>query len=117
MISQRGDGSSKLPKSNIGVNAQQLTHVDMLSGNTIRAAVDQYIVLVPTPEAYVLHKMIINNQRKLKEEKDRLKIQGLLPFLDEQKLCKIYQQQLTKKEQTMVNTYCRNYQLELLNVI
>ena len=64
LINQRGDGNTKLPRTNIGVNAEQLTHLDVLKDFPIICVVNETAFIVPAPEAYILQKMIINHERK-----------------------------------------------------
>ena len=108
LISQRGDGTKKLPRTNIGVNAQQLTHLNILARNTVSTSYNGLNVIVPEPEAYVLQKMAINHLRRIKAEPDRQKIYGLLPYLDETRLNCIYQQ-LSTKEKTRCAAYMSEY--------
>ena len=58
-------------------------------------------VIVPTPEAYTIHKMIINSERKYKAEKDLISVKYLWNFLDRNKFEDI-RETLTKKERNRV---------------
>ena len=70
---------------------------------------------IPQPEAYVLHKIVINPQREKKAEKDRAAILNLLPFLDRDKFKTVFAC-LTKKEQTTVKKYFAEHpELDLLS--
>lgn len=104
LIAQKGSGESPALKTNLGVTAQALRHLDLLKTNSIEAEYLGIKVNVPLPEAFVLHKMIINDERKDKMEKDRIVINRMykhlnIPVFND--LCKA----LTKKEQTAVKNY------------
>ena len=113
LVPQSGDGKRKLVRSNIGVNPSPVTHLDMLVKNLEVLEYNGYMVQVPSPEAYVLHKMVINDRRKNKAESDRDKINSLIPFLNSDVVQRIYDG-LTKKEQKMFREYCNTYNLDLL---
>lgn len=108
LIAQKGNGTQKLPRTNIGVNAQQLTHIDMLVRHTRQAILDEYRLIVPTPEAYAIHKMIINHTRKGKALSDREKIDILIPYLNQEELNAVYNE-LSKKETKYLSEYINNY--------
>jgi hypothetical protein len=59
---------------------------------------------VPRPEAYVLHKMMIQKERLRKSEKDLAAIQSLLPHLDMHFYSQL-RSGLTKTEQREVLRY------------
>jgi hypothetical protein len=62
------------------------------------------MITVPIPEAYLLHKIIINSERKIKAEKDLNAILNLLKHIDMAK-CKEILLTLTKKEKNIVRTF------------
>ena len=67
-----------------------------------------HVVTVPIPEAYTIHKMIINSERGKKAEKDAHAVENMLPLLDEEKLNKIFSS-LSKKEEARVRTFAETY--------
>ena len=71
--------------------------MEILFSNTIETVCLGYSVLVPTPEAYAVHKMIINIQRKNKAKKDINAVLGIWPYLDKIKVSRLLSE-LTKKE-------------------
>ena len=95
----------------MGVTAQALRHLDILSGNTVSLECLGHIVTVPTPEAYVVHKMVINEERGAKAEKDAAAIEHLIAFLDSEKL-KAVLRGLSKKERARVETFIARRGLE-----
>ena len=104
LILQRGAGDMGTLKTNLGVNAQALRHVASLKEFTETVHLFDMDILVPQPEAYALHKMVINTQRGNKAEKDREAIANLLPYLDMEKLRTIHQT-LTKKERGIADAF------------
>lgn len=102
---QVGDGSRKLPRTKIGVNAQQISHLTLLKEFTIKVDIDGMIIRVPAPEAYVLQKMVVNDMRGIKAKKDRLHIERIMPYLNDDQFRKC-QTHLTKKESKMYTNYC-----------
>lgn len=104
LISQKGNGESAALKTNLGVTAQALRHLDLLKGNTIAIEYLGIEVVLPEPEAFVLHKMIINHQRKEKIEKDKNVINRMYRHLDMERF-KSLQESLTKKERKAIAEY------------
>ena len=82
LIGKRGAGVEPSLKTNIGVTAQALRHLDMLSSNTTAVLCLGHLVHVPIPEAYAVHKMVINEERGTKAEKDMAAVSSITPFLD-----------------------------------
>ena len=99
-----GAGREPALKTNIGVTAQALWHMDVILKNTIEVRCFNHIMTVPAPEAYVIHKMIINGERGKKAEKDAHAVENLLPLLDEKRLTKAFGS-LSKKEKARVRTF------------
>lgn len=104
IISKRGAGNEASVKTNLGVTAQSLRHLDILAKYTKIVDFFDMNIEVPLPEAFVIHKIIINNQRKEKKEKDRIAIKSIYQHIDKAKfneICKI----LTVKEQKAISNY------------
>lgn len=112
LIAQKGDGSRDIKKSSLGVKPQQLTHIGFVKNNYLTVEHNGLGINIPYPEAYVLQKMIINDRRKSKAEADRLKIDNMLPFLDNARFTNIYNQ-LFPKEKKKVDLYIKQYCPEL----
>ena len=104
LISQKGKGQQPALKTNLGITAQALRHLELLNSNTITVEYMGINVIVPEPEAFVLHKMIINSERKDKMEKDQLVINHMYGHLNKEKFATL-REKLTKKEQKAVNVY------------
>lgn len=108
LIGKMGAGKEPALKTNIGVTAQALWHMDVILKNTIKVRCFNHIVAVPTPEAYAIHKMIINGERGKKAEKDARAVNNLLPLLNEEKLTKTFGS-LSKKEKARVRTFAETH--------
>lgn len=104
LIEQKGSGLDPIIKTNIGVNAQALRNMDVLSSNTIKTNVFDYSLTVPVPEAYILHKMVINRERKGKTEKDKEGILNLFNHINKDKFLEIYDS-LGSKPKVKVNEF------------
>ncbi len=63
-------------------------------------------LLHDTPEAFTVHKIIINGQRGSKSEKDIRAIENILPYISEEKLDEIISN-LTKKEKKAYDEYMK----------
>ena len=78
--------------------------MDILLKNTIEVDFLNIPITVPTPEAYVLHKMIINNERGIKKDKDKEAIIFLYPHLDKNSINKL-RSDLSKKENKSIEQF------------
>lgn len=104
LIEQKGSGVDPVIKTNLGVNAQALHHVGMLKQHTITVPLFDMNITVPTPEAYTVHKIVINGSRGKKSEKDMNAVQNILPYLDHEKI-NIVIESLTKKERVIAEKF------------
>ncbi|TEB08609.1 hypothetical protein Psch_02175 [Pelotomaculum schinkii] len=106
----------------LGIKAAGLRHLDILIQWTTTLFIRLYQLLVPLPEAYVLHKLVINNKRLqgMKQKKDLMSIEELLPFIKSSgqnlaKLKEIYDNGLTRNERALVDTTCKANLIRLFN--
>lgn len=104
LILQQGAGDTQTLKTNLGVNAQALRHLSVLKEFTITVHLFDMDIHIPQPEAYVLHKIAINEQRNKKAEKDRAAVLNLLPHLERTAFMRVYEY-MTKKEQAAVRDF------------
>ena len=102
LIGQQGSGEMKTLKTNLGVTAQALRHMGILLSNLTCVKFDAFNVNVPYPEAYVVHKMVINKQRGKKIEKDRIAIQNIWQYVNKDRIVSIINM-LSKKERKSFN--------------
>ena len=112
LIGKIGAGEELSLKTNVGVTAQAIRHLNILSGNAVEVFYGGHIVQVPNPEAYAVHKMVINSQRGRKAEKDARAIIGLWQYLDRSRLGTVLAG-LTKKERLRAEEFMRNHGLAL----
>lgn len=68
LINKIGAGLESTLKTNLGVTAQSLRHLNILSANTINVSYIGMNITIPEPEAYAVHKMVINLERGRKQE-------------------------------------------------
>lgn len=108
LIEQKDAGADPVLETNIGVTAQALRHMDLLKKFSVDLNVFEMNITVPVPEAYVIHKIIINKKRGKKAEKDRQAIERLMPFTDKRKFEEIIES-LTKSEKKTVEEYLRSF--------
>lgn len=102
---QLGSGEERYMKTNLGVTAQALRHLNILASNKMEVEYLGLKVLIPKPEAFALHKMIINPERKPeKAQKDKEAIINMYPFLDKDVFNEI-KSTLSKKELKTVETF------------
>ena len=66
---------------NTRIYAESLPYVDIFSGNFIEVDFDGIKVKVATPASYILQKLLINEERKEKAEKDINSIKEVLVFV------------------------------------
>lgn len=86
LLPKRGAGKEASMKTSFGVTAQTLRHLEVLINNTIVVEYFCMQLIVPCPEAFVLHKMMIQKERRGKAEKDRAAISGMYPHLNNKRL-------------------------------
>ncbi len=101
----------------LGIRAEGLRHTDLLVRNAITIDIRSMKINVPTPQAYLLQKIIINKQRRNKAQKDYLGIENLLEnirtsVLESQRLKDLYIT-LTKKQKNIIDGFLKDNLLEL----
>lgn len=105
LILQRGAGDMPVLKTNLGVNAQALRHMSMLTSDSISVNMFGMSITVPSPEAYAIHKLVINRQRGGKAEKDQEALKNIIPHLNFDKMNALYST-LSKKERKDADYTC-----------
>lgn len=69
LVPEKGKGIDKpYPLPKLGVNAQTLRFLDLLSDNTIKIKIEDFYLTLPHPANFALHKLIVS-QRRDKEDK------------------------------------------------
>lgn len=110
LISQYGSGEKQVIETNLGVNAQALRHLSSLKDFTINLSLFDFQITVPVPEAYIAQKIVINNEREKKAEKDRRAILTMMPYLNEDRFQEI-RKSMTKKENQKIENFLKQYNL------
>lgn len=100
IIGKAGAGIEPSLKTNLGVTAQALRHVEVLKRHAIPFSYLGMRVLAPSPEAYIAHKMAINQQRGKKSAKDEQAILNMWPYLNPTAFSNVLKT-LTKKKDTL----------------
>lgn len=104
LIDQKGKGIDPVMETNLGVHAQALRNMSILSENTVKVNVFGYDITIPIPEAYIIHKMIINKDRKNKAEKDKESIKNLFCYINQDKFLELFNE-LGSRSKKKVDDY------------
>lgn len=110
LIGKVGAGLEASLKTNLGVTAQSLRHMEVLTRSMVTVSYEGMAVNIPAPEAYVVHKMVVNKERGKKQEKDTRAIIRMWPYLDAAALSAVVRG-LTKKERSRVMSFLETYGL------
>lgn len=110
LIAKVGAGVEDVLKTNVGVTAQSLRHLDMLARWAIPLSYEGMEVFVPSPEAWTAHKMAINPKRGVKREKDARAVVNLWPHLSKDRFGEVVQG-MSKRERSTVNQFIMKYGL------
>lgn len=119
MVRELGKGQSEPYRvQSFGIKAEGLRNTDLLIKSALTLEFEGIKINVPTPQAYLLQKIIINAQRKNKAEKDYLAIEYLIENIKKstiefQKLKNLYDT-LTKKQKNIIDKFLTDNLFELL---
>lgn len=108
---QIGKPSNQEKVPSLGIKVETLKHMNVINKNVITVLHNNIKVIVPSPEAFVIGKMIINKDRsEEKKEKDNISINNMLiTMMDIDKsmkeLNRIYNEDTTKKEKKYIDEY------------
>lgn len=94
---------------NTDVYAESLSYVDIFVGNYIEANYDGIKLKVASPSSYVLQKLLINGQRKVKSEKDIESIKNVLLYIGASRKFK-------EELQNLFDSLPRKWKREILKV-
>lgn len=111
LIGKAGAGRESSLKTNLGVVAQSLRHLDMLARFTIEVELDGLRICVPIPEAYAVHKMAVNHERGRKQQKDAEAIERIWPYLDRCRIARVLES-CAKRERSRVDAFMSQHGLE-----
>jgi len=110
LIDQKGAGNESVYRTALGVTAQALRGLDLLLRETLSINYRNLEVTVPIPEAYILHKIVINADRKKaeKREKDRDSIIAIFPLLNQEKYQQLLNQSTIKQRKRIEAFWTEN---------
>jgi hypothetical protein len=114
LVTQRGSGIKSVLSTNLGVNAQAIRNLNILKDNCILVQVFDFNISVPLPEAYVIHKAIINKERLIKAEKDRDSIKNLLPYINKDTVLRIFEGLTKKQKKAIMNLQIEYPEINIL---
>lgn len=104
----------------LGIKAEALTRLDIFDNNYIDVKWKNMNVRIPTPAAYVIHKLVINNERKTeKSKKDLISIKNILLKIkqsskDFDNLKDIYNSDVVgRKGRNKIDSVCKNNNIKL----
>jgi hypothetical protein len=105
----------QLGKTNI--YAESISHVDIFTNNYIEVVYKGLTLKIVSPSAYVLQKLVINNKREGKSEKDIQSIEHVLNYIKVSKKSKIELNELflslPKKWQETITKTCEEKEINL----
>lgn len=111
LVPERGKGFDKpFPLPHLGVNAQSLRFLDFLEKNSMKIESDHFLLNVPHPAAFALHKLMISERRlkegkRIKERRDAVHILNCLIEKGEKEIIKRFFESIPKRWKTkVVNT-------------
>ena len=123
----KGDGSKTVRYIEpLGIYSEALRYFDILEEFAITVNMNGYKINIPEPSAYVLHKMIINHNRKPieKREKDISKVKNLLLYIKRdnkgaKRFVEIYTYINTKYRKTKgyIEDTCKKYDIDISDLI
>lgn len=111
LVPQKGRGEKSVLHTNLGVTAQALRYMEIIIGNLESHKWLEFTINVPSLESFVVHKMIINQERGIKKEKDRIAILNLLSFMDKTKY-KVIVESLPQKWRKQIIRFIKENNLE-----
>lgn len=111
---------SPIPIQELNIVAESLSRLDIFNNHYMTVTHSNYTINIPTPSAYVLHKLIVNPKRKEdKKAKDIVAIKAILEKIkvnisDFEELKEIYNSRLIgKKGRHIIDEVCKNNDITL----
>jgi hypothetical protein len=118
IVREIGKGQSETyDVPSFGIKAEGLRYTGILIDNSTAIEIKNIKLIIPTPQAYLLQKIIINYKRNKKAGKDYLSIENLLENIKESrsgygKLINLYNS-LSKKQKKIIDKFLNDNLLEL----
>lgn len=118
IVREMGKGKIEPYKvDSLNIKAEGLRHLDILCDNCIQLEINDLKLWVPTPQAYIIHKLIINKDRGIKKEKDIRGVNNIIEYIsdeqDEVNQLKSIYNNLSKNDKKKVNMVCKDNLIEL----
>ena len=115
LVGIRGSGKFNYYKVGKGIVSEGLRHTNILSKHKVMVMHEGIKFYVPVPEAYAIHKMVINHDRSpSKKRKDCDAVLHILPKLNVEKMNEI-SSALTKIERKYARDFCENNGIGITN--
>jgi len=122
LTKELGSGQTEPYKvESLGIKAEGLRFMDYLIDYAIVVDVHGYSVCVPSPAAYTIHKILINDRRsEHKKAKDIIAVQNMITFIqrsekDLKEIRDIYQK-LSSKAKKNIDKTCKNNGIEIFTI-
>lgn len=118
LVRQLGQGQVEAYRvESMGIKAEGLRNMNILADHTVTVVVEGYQITVPKPAAYIIEKLIINENRGTKREKDIRAVQRILEVIHQceeevETLQNIYND-LNTKQKAKVNLTCQKFGISL----
>lgn len=118
LVRQLGQGQVEAYRvESMGIKAEGLRNMNILADHTVTVVVEGYQITVPKPAAYIIEKLIINENRGTKREKDIRAVQRILEVIHQceeevETLQNIYND-LNTKQKAKVNLTCQKFRISL----
>lgn len=97
---------------NTGIYAESLSYIELFTGNYIEVDYHGIIVKLASPSSFVLQKLLINENRKNKKEKDINAVKHVLTFI---KASRKYNQELASLYNSLPNKWKRKISITASN--
>jgi len=122
LVPEKGKGTDKpfsLPQ--LGLNAQTLRFLDLLSSKTITVRLEDIPVILPHPAPYALHKLLIAQRRgykekALKDKRDAISvIRNIFENKEDQALLEVFKPLPKKWQKMILKSLEEETEVEILN--
>ena len=118
LVGEKGKGKMEAYEIEpFGIKAIGLRKMNILLANETSMYCNGFTIKVPTPEAYILHKMVINDDRKDKQEKDISAILNMYYHIEQSdramEMLRRTLDSLTKKQQNKVRAFMQEHKILL----
>ncbi|MDD5687583.1 MAG: GSU2403 family nucleotidyltransferase fold protein [Elusimicrobia bacterium] len=124
LVPEKGKGINKpFPLPQLGMNAQTLRFLDLLTDNTIRVKLEEFHLTLPHPINFALHKLIIAKRRQLKEKSEKDKtaafeiLKSLIKDGKSSEVTKIFISLPVKWQKRILNVLEEEKEFDILDIL